>query len=502
MSSSDPTSETDPHAPTLPQPPTKSFSLSFGAPKPKPSRLSYKPLTSSSNCIPKHSIHSSLHDSSDEDDSAPAQAELVSAFDTSAGGAIGVFGAQDINKKRELVIVGQRNRDWREESRRKKGRGRDLLPEEARAARQGRGEGGREVVNGGVQAFGLSFVTKTAEGGVDGDGELQVGDAKVVELGKIQVATENARVKTEDEVALEALLGEGGPKKSNMVLPAVETQRDDEVGMWSGIAGNGVNEDDAFRSDVASRPDSSSLEDYAAVPVEEFGAALLRGMGWKEGEVVGKRKDQISKPRVVERRPALLGIGAKEVPGGVGDEIGAWGQAAKGRRKVDKTYNPVLLRNSKTGEMLTEDELKVKKEDQKREKEDWRQRKDRNLMIDQEKKAAKGRGTEIVIVSVTGDVGIRKETMRVAGQVLRGDHEADHQRGDIEGVKMMMMVTIIETGSAGDEIEMMIPMILILPGAVARKENVTTIPAAEAGRKSTELCAKLWTTNRKSFRTS
>lgn len=289
------------------------------------------------------------------------------------------------------MIIGQRNRDWREESRRKRGRGTDLLPEEVRAARrQQGGEGGWEIVNGGVQAYGLSFVTKRGEGGGDGDGDgdVQMGDAKVVELGKIQVAADDERVMTDDEVALVALLGAGGSKKSNMVLPAVETQTDDEEGMWSGRAGNGVNEDDAFRSDVASRPDSSSLDDYAAVPVEEFGAALLRGMGWKEGEVVGKRKDQISKPRILERRPALLGIGAKEVPGGVGDEIGAWGKATKGRRKVDKTYNPVLLRNSKTGKMLTEEELKAKKEDQKREEEDWRQRRDRNLMIDQEKKAA------------------------------------------------------------------------------------------------------------------
>jgi len=391
MPSSDPTPDPQLNPQPPSQPATKSFSLSFGAPKPKPSRLSRKPLTSSSNGTPTRAIHSSLHDSSDEEDGAHPQAELVSAFDTSAGGAIGVSGVQDKNKKKELVIIGQRNRDWREESRRKRGRGTDLLPEEVRAARrQQGGEGGWEIVNGGVQAYGLSFVTKRGEGGGDGDGDgdVQMGDAKVVELGKIQVAADDERVMTDDEVALVALLGAGGSKKSNMVLPAVETQTDDEEGMWSGRAGNGVNEDDAFRSDVASRPDSSSLDDYAAVPVEEFGAALLRGMGWKEGEVVGKRKDQISKPRILERRPALLGIGAKEVPGGVGDEIGAWGKATKGRRKVDKTYNPVLLRNSKTGKMLTEEELKAKKEDQKREEEDWRQRRDRNLMIDQEKKAA------------------------------------------------------------------------------------------------------------------
>jgi len=306
-----------------------------------------------------------------------------------------VFGAKDgEGRKKELVIAAQKNRDWREESRRKRGRGRDLLPAEVRAVKAGQQqhEGGQEVANGGVQAYGLSFV-KTAVR-ADGKGvEHGDGDVQMESTAKVQVMAgeEAVKPKTEDELALEALLGDGGSKKSTMVLPAVpEPPKDHKDGIWDGRADTGINEDDAFRSDVASRPDSASLEDYAAVPVEEFGAALLRGMGWKEGEVVGKRKDQVSKPRILERRPALLGIGAKEVPGGVGDEIGAWGRAAKGRRKVEKSYNPVLLRNSKTGEMVTEEELKAKKEEQKKEEEDdWRLRRDRNLMVDREKKSSR-----------------------------------------------------------------------------------------------------------------
>lgn len=278
------------------------------------------------------------------------------------------------------MIHGQKNRNWREESRRK--RGRNILPAEVQAARAGKVkdcEG--DVLNGGLEAFGLTFV-KSVEPGAEASGDVSMTNGLV----KAQIEEVKA-AKTVDEEALEALMGEG-KKKSNLVLPAVLTN-ENEGGMWNGrLAGAGINEDDAFRTDVASRPDSASLDDYAAIPVEEFGAALLRGMGWKEGDVVGKRKDQVSKARVVERRPALLGIGAKEVPGGVGDELGAWGRAARGKRKVEKSgYNPVLLRNSKTGEMLTEEELKAKKEDQKRVEEDWRQRRDRNLAIDDGKKA-------------------------------------------------------------------------------------------------------------------
>lgn len=32
----------------------------------------------------------------------------------------------------------------------------------------------------------------------------------------------------------------------------------------------------------------SVLEDYENVPIESFGTAMLRGMGWKSGEGIGK----------------------------------------------------------------------------------------------------------------------------------------------------------------------------------------------------------------------
>lgn len=41
-------------------------------------------------------------------------------------------------------------------------------------------------------------------------------------------------------------------------------------------------ESEAFQKDVASLPDISTLEEYAAMPVSSFGEAMLRGMGWSE----------------------------------------------------------------------------------------------------------------------------------------------------------------------------------------------------------------------------
>ena len=41
-------------------------------------------------------------------------------------------------------------------------------------------------------------------------------------------------------------------------------------------------ETEAFQKDVADLPDTSTLEEYTAMPVEAFGEAMLRGMGWSE----------------------------------------------------------------------------------------------------------------------------------------------------------------------------------------------------------------------------
>lgn len=279
--------------------------------------------------------HSSLHDEDDEEVGG-SQPQQVSHFDQSAGGAID---ASDLKKEKgPLVIPTQGNRDWREESRRK--RQRNLLPAEAQAA-QANGVSTTEdgnTANGASITYGLHVVQKT----VAGEPPTTNGEATITQDGETSLPQKQ---KTDDELALEALLGD--KPQSTLVLPTVH------------------DEDEAFRRDYRDAPDMASLEAYAAVPVEEFGAAMLRGMGWKDGEPIGKRRgQQAAKPRVVERRPALLGIGAKDAQA-AGVELGTWGKAAKGRKKVDQAYNPVLLRNKVTGEQLTEEELRAKLEEQK-----------------------------------------------------------------------------------------------------------------------------------------
>ena len=349
--------------------PSKPITISFGAPKPK------GPLIPA----PKKRPHSALADHSDGEDEEQPAAQLVSGFDQS--GAVVTNGKKE--DKAVLIIPAEKNRDWREESRKK--RRKNLLPAEVQATRSGKNEElkaaqvDRDEVS---KQSGISFVHK------DQDGDTTMAEGQTAQEPSEQVAKVP---KTEDEEAMEALLG--GEKKSNLVLPALEDDRDGYK-LEDSAYEDYVNEDDRFKADVASRPDVATLEEYAAIPVDGFGAAIMRGMGWKDGDPVGKRRTQGTtgeKHRVVERRPALLGIGAKEVPSGVGDdELGAWGKGAKGKRKTDLTYNPVILKNSVTGEMVTEEELEKKKNNKLeingKGQEDWRERRDRNLAIDGKRK--------------------------------------------------------------------------------------------------------------------
>ena len=48
-------------------------------------------------------------------------------------------------------------------------------------------------------------------------------------------------------------------------------------------------EAESFKRDMAALPDEASLEQYERMPVEDFGAAMLRGMGW-----TGETDDQVS----------------------------------------------------------------------------------------------------------------------------------------------------------------------------------------------------------------
>ncbi|SCW02866.1 LAFE_0F16006g1_1 [Lachancea fermentati] len=62
-------------------------------------------------------------------------------------------------------------------------------------------------------------------------------------------------------------------------------------------------------------PEETAQEEYEEVPIEEFGAALLRGMGWKEEDEDSTTNDKKKKPILPHQQPRaeLVGIGATPV---------------------------------------------------------------------------------------------------------------------------------------------------------------------------------------------
>ncbi|XP_053996002.1 G-patch domain and KOW motifs-containing protein [Hylaeus anthracinus] len=58
--------------------------------------------------------------------------------------------------------------------------------------------------------------------------------------------------------------------------------------------------------------EQSSLEDYEKIPVDAFGVAMLRGMGWQPGKGIGKNEKIVSAV-IPELRPKGMGLGADKL---------------------------------------------------------------------------------------------------------------------------------------------------------------------------------------------
>lgn len=252
------------------------------------------------------------------------------------------------NKKREeekkpLVIQPLANRDWKEASR------------ALRAQKYGitgtlqRGEGGPEGAGEAADAvvkekegvrYGLNIPT-TAK-------PEDVQDTNGVEHTEQEETQPEPEVhKTDDQRAIDALTGV--QQTSTLTIPTTE--------------------EEAFTHSYHSAPPAPTLSDYAAVPVEEYGAAMLRGMGWKgptKPNTPNSSKPNAKKVPPPPKRPALLGIGA-DPNAAISEELGAWGRNKGRGREKEVIYNPLVLKNKGTGERLTEDELREK---MKRQKED------------------------------------------------------------------------------------------------------------------------------------
>ena len=203
------------------------------------------------------------------------------------------------------------------------------------------GLGTRDTINSGPQNSGLIIKEKR----IKVEEEPMEG---VIE----EVVTEVAQVEeTEDEKARRAILANLN-SDSDTHVPKI-----DIIPIAENSFSRPMTETDAYREDVLTRPDEvcspitylknislnkdfqATLEDYERVPVAEFGAALLRGMGWKPGQAASRKRTGPVEPYLPAHRPALLGIGAKEL---VVEDDGS--KSKKGLKKPDRRYIPVIKR--------------------------------------------------------------------------------------------------------------------------------------------------------------
>ena len=267
-----------------------------------------------------------------------------------------------------LVIPALPNKDWRkaaEELRagRKPGKKRDMyLPEKGGGMRMREGNA-TPISEAEVDAINTEEVVGGLEK-MERKVKMEVDESSIESQPKIEMPPPPIPVKTEETEerrALRELLGEGASAGE------AEEPKVDAIYSAEDARNGPIEEADAFKRDVDSRPDEvrfmsltsnpelwtngfsfrqASLDDYARVPVGAFGLAMLRGMGWQPGQAASRSGRGAIEAHVPSSRPSLLGIGAKPMAEAMGDDgkkeaKGKNGSGGKSRRE-DMKFVPLV----------------------------------------------------------------------------------------------------------------------------------------------------------------
>ncbi|KAH0381464.1 hypothetical protein KCU92_g7010, partial [Aureobasidium melanogenum] len=314
-----------------------SLSFSLGGSSSKPTqRRSSPPPPKTTNGTKRH--HAALlDDASDDEDANHSKRQTITHFDSTAGGAVDARAPRKEEKK-PLVITALANRDWREASKRQRAQKYGITTEQLDERKElaQNAEGADKVVKETEAVkYGLNVFAPSATASAE--------DTQQEEKTEQSQEEKPEQQKTADQLAIDALTG--AAPTSTLTIPTTA-----------------VTEEDAFNDSFHSAPPAPSLSDYAAVPVEEYGAAMLRGMGWKGPSTTPQPKPTTKKGHLPPaKRPALLGIGADPNAAAQAEELGAWGKSSSSRgRKEPTMFIPVSMKNKKTGETLTEEELRDK----------------------------------------------------------------------------------------------------------------------------------------------
>ncbi|KAH3682335.1 hypothetical protein WICPIJ_006707 [Wickerhamomyces pijperi] len=101
-----------------------------------------------------------------------------------------------------------------------------------------------------------------------------------------------------------------------------ETANDEQTGKLSA-------QDSASESEAEEEGEEPNANDYNEIPIESFGAAMLRGMGWDGEQSDESDTESKNKEKELPKRSQFLGLGAKDMFDGEG--------------RAEKEYVPLKL---------------------------------------------------------------------------------------------------------------------------------------------------------------
>ncbi|KAJ1337715.1 G patch domain-containing protein [Microdochium nivale] len=231
-------------------------------------------------------------DSESEDDEVVGKLEAVTGF--------GADGAEHKAKPRNgradtaaaskspFVIGGHKNRDW-------KGEIRSRGTNEASIARPS-----ANPTNDALQETELSDQQKDIQWGLSvSRKEPQCAakrDADTNDAKSNGTEPPSSPPKDEHQDAIDALMGKRRKTEQDIVIASEKSQTKGPTP---------VDEEDSYRRAVEAAAEVSTVDEYDQIPDGEFGAAMLRGMGWKGEQRAPEAKE-------VKRRTQFMGLGAKE----------------------------------------------------------------------------------------------------------------------------------------------------------------------------------------------
>ncbi|XP_047350009.1 G-patch domain and KOW motifs-containing protein [Vespa velutina] len=118
----------------------------------------------------------------------------------------------------------------------------------------------------------------------------------------IDISSTNIKTEPVDTTTTETTLEEQAAKEIIEDLRSTGKKEESEV-----LTLSITEEEKALRGQ-----EESTLEDYERIPIDAFGLAMLRGMGWQPGRGIGKNEKVVSTV-IPELRPKGMGLGADKV---------------------------------------------------------------------------------------------------------------------------------------------------------------------------------------------